>query len=97
VDSQVHLWKANTPDRPWTPGATPQRPSRSIERLFPMMAEAGVDRVVIVRSTRAHGSLCAGRRSTLPGTSIMDIALDDPPARAASQPETKPGVAASSQ
>src|SRR6516225_956794 len=32
VDAQVHLWKANTPDRPW----------------LPMMDEAGVDRAVIV-------------------------------------------------
>jgi hypothetical protein len=20
VDSQIHMWKANTPDRPWAPG-----------------------------------------------------------------------------
>jgi hypothetical protein len=26
VDSQVHLWKANSPDWPWAPGARPQLP-----------------------------------------------------------------------
>jgi predicted TIM-barrel fold metal-dependent hydrolase len=49
VDSQVHLWKASTPDRPWVPGKKPQLPEPfTIERLVPMMDEAGVDRVVIV-------------------------------------------------
>ena len=49
VDSQVHLWKANTPDWPWAPGAVPQLPEPfTIERFEPLMTEAGVDRVVIV-------------------------------------------------
>jgi len=49
VDAQVHLWKANTPDWPWDPGARPQLPEPfTIERVLPLMDEAGVDRVVIV-------------------------------------------------
>ncbi len=49
MDSQVHLWKASTPDRPWVPGKKPQLPEPfTIERLVPMMDEAGVDRVIIV-------------------------------------------------
>ncbi len=49
VDSQVHLWKPNTPERPWVPGLTPQLPEpMTIERLLPLMDEAGVDRAVIV-------------------------------------------------
>ena len=49
VDAQVHLWKAETPDRPWVPGMVPQLPEPfTIEKLSPMMDEAGVDRVVIV-------------------------------------------------
>jgi predicted TIM-barrel fold metal-dependent hydrolase len=49
VDAQVHLWKANSPDWPWNPGARPQLPEPfTIERALPMMDEAGVDRVVIV-------------------------------------------------
>jgi len=49
VDAQVHLWKANSPDWPWEPGARPQLPEPfTIERVLPMMDEAGVDRVVIV-------------------------------------------------
>src|SRR5262249_27701836 len=52
VDSQVHLWKASTPERPWVAGARPQLPEPfTIERLVPMMDEAGVDRVVIVPPT----------------------------------------------
>jgi len=49
VDSQVHLWKAESPDWPWVPGAKPQLPEPfTIERLVPMMDDAGVDRAVIV-------------------------------------------------
>ena len=49
VDAQVHLWKANSPDWPWEPGAKPQLPEPfTIERLLSMMDEAGVDRAVIV-------------------------------------------------
>ena len=83
VDSQIHLWKANTPDRPWVPGATPQLPEPfTIERLVPMMDEAGVDRVVIVppalEGTRLDYAQEAVRRH--PGRfAIMGrINLDDP-------------------
>jgi predicted TIM-barrel fold metal-dependent hydrolase len=49
VDAQVHLWKAESPDWPWVPGAKPQLPEPfTIEKLVPMMNEAEVDRVVIV-------------------------------------------------
>jgi predicted TIM-barrel fold metal-dependent hydrolase len=49
VDAQVHLWKAQTPARPWVPSRAPQLPEPfTVEKLLPMMNEAGVDRVVIV-------------------------------------------------
>jgi hypothetical protein len=52
VDSQIHMWKANTPDRPWVPGTRPQLPEpMTIERVVPMIDGAGVDRVVIVPPT----------------------------------------------
>src|SRR5215218_1494965 len=52
VDSQIHLWPANTPERPWVSGAPPQLPEPfTIERVVPMLDEAGVDRVVIVPPT----------------------------------------------
>jgi predicted TIM-barrel fold metal-dependent hydrolase len=49
VDAQVHLWKAQAPDRPWPPGRVAQLPEPfGYDKLLPMMNEAGVDRVVIV-------------------------------------------------
>jgi predicted TIM-barrel fold metal-dependent hydrolase len=49
VDAQIHLWKAETPDWKWVPGRPPQMPEPfTIEKIVPMMDEAGVDRVVIV-------------------------------------------------
>ncbi len=51
VDSQVHIWGADTPERPWPAGraAQAQRPiPLGAEELLRAMDEAGVDRVVIV-------------------------------------------------
>jgi predicted TIM-barrel fold metal-dependent hydrolase len=51
VDSQVHLWLAQTPDRPWPAdgAARAHLPYPfTYDKLLPMMDEAGVDRVVIV-------------------------------------------------
>ena len=49
VDAQAHLWKAESEDWKWVPGRKPQLPEPfTIEKLVPLMDEAGVDRVVIV-------------------------------------------------
>ena len=49
VDSQVHLWKAETPDWRWVSGRVAQLPEPfTIEKLVLLMDEAGVDRAVIV-------------------------------------------------
>lgn len=51
VDAQVHIWAAERPDRPWPPGGA-QRAHRphpfGAEDLLAEMAEAGVDRAVLV-------------------------------------------------
>ena len=83
IDAQVHLWKASTPDRPWVPGARPQLPEPfTIERLVPMMDEAGVDRVVIVPPTLEGVRLDYAQEAVkrYPGRfAIMGrIALNDP-------------------
>ena len=47
-DSQVHIWAANTPERPWASGR-PHRPEPlGHEELLRAMDAAGVGRVVIV-------------------------------------------------
>ena len=49
VDAQVHIWGANTPERPWPKRAEAQRPiPLGEEELLREMGAAGVDRVVIV-------------------------------------------------
>lgn len=49
VDSQVHIWGADTPERPWPKRAEPQRPvPLGQNELLREMNAAGVDRVVIV-------------------------------------------------
>ncbi|GAA4341468.1 amidohydrolase family protein [Pigmentiphaga soli] len=51
VDAQVHIWAADTPERPWVPGqaARAHRPvPLSHEGLLQEMAQAGVDRAILV-------------------------------------------------
>lgn len=49
VDSQVHIWAANTPERPWAPNAKAHRPEPfGKNELLQEMKAADVDRVVIV-------------------------------------------------
>ena len=49
VDAQVHLWKAESDDWKWVPGMKPQLPEPfTIDKLVPLMDEAGVNRVVVV-------------------------------------------------
>jgi len=83
VDAQIHMWKANTPDRPWVPGTRPQLPEpMTIERVVPMIDAAGVDRVVIVPPTLEGERVDYGQEAArrYPGrfATMGHIALDDP-------------------
>ena len=83
VDAQIHMWKANTPDRPWVPGTRPQIPEpMTIERVVPMIDEAGVDRVVIVPPTlegiRFDYGQEAARRYPGRFATMARIELNDP-------------------
>jgi predicted TIM-barrel fold metal-dependent hydrolase len=51
IDSQVHIWAADTPERPWAPnmeGRAHLAEPLSAERLLAMMDEAGVDAAILV-------------------------------------------------
>jgi predicted TIM-barrel fold metal-dependent hydrolase len=98
VDAQIHMWPANTPERPWAAGAQPQLPEPfTIERVVPMIDEAGVDRVVIVPPTLEGERLDYAQQAVkrYPGRfAIMGrIALNDP-SRASRLPtwREQPGV-----
>lgn len=85
VDSHVHMWKAATPERPWVPGTHPQLPEPfTIERVVPMMDEAGVDRVIIIPPTLDGDRLDYGQEAVrrYPGRfAIMGcVSLSDPAA-----------------
>src|SRR5258705_12832264 len=83
VDAQVHLWKAESPDWKWVSGLQPQLPEPfTIERLVPMMDEAGVDRAVIVPPSwpgdRNDYALEAVKRYPNPFRVIGKLPLQDP-------------------
>jgi L-fuconolactonase len=51
IDSQVHIWAENTPDRPWAPnmeGRAHLAEPLSAEKLLGMMDQAGVDAAILV-------------------------------------------------
>ena len=89
VDSQVHLWQAEAPDRPWPPGgaARAHLPHPfTIDQLLPMMDEAGVDRVVIVppswEGERNDLALAAAKQYPDRFAVMGRITLNDPQAPA---------------
>ncbi len=52
TDAQVHIWKANTPERPWLAGQEAHRGKPlEVDELLREMDAAGVSRVVIVPPT----------------------------------------------
>jgi predicted TIM-barrel fold metal-dependent hydrolase len=83
VDSQIHMWTVNTPERPWAPGRSPQLPEpMTIERVVAMIDDAGVDRVVIVPPSLEGDRVDYGQEAArrYPGrfATMSRIALDDP-------------------
>jgi predicted TIM-barrel fold metal-dependent hydrolase len=85
VDAQVHIWGADTPDRPWPPGraADAQKPYPVTKDLvLAGMREAGVDRAVIVppswEGDRNDLALDAARRHPDRFAVMGRLALDRP-------------------
>ena len=63
VDSQVHLWAAESPDRPWPPGRAPeaQKPYPIVkETMLFQMDLAKVSRVVIAATAGQRVQAAAG-------------------------------------
>lgn len=48
IDSQVHVWRPETPDRPWFSKESHRYQPFSYEELLVEMKEAGVDRAVLI-------------------------------------------------
>src|SRR5438132_14282229 len=88
VDAQVHLWKAESEDWKWVPGMKPQLPEPfTIEKLVPLMDQAGVDRVVVVPpgswvGNRNDYGLEAARRYPGRFAVMGKISVSDPKSRA---------------
>src|SRR5437016_5132945 len=51
VDSQLHLWEPETPERPWDPTARARAhlpEALTYQKALPLMDEAGIDRAIVV-------------------------------------------------
>ena len=89
VDSQVHLWGADTPDRPWPPGRASQAQKPypvDKESLLLQMDLAGVRRIVLVppswEGDRNDLALDAARTHPDRFAVMGRIALEKPESRA---------------
>jgi len=100
VDSQVHIWAANTPDRPWVSGMEGRAhlpEPLGYDRLLRMMDEAGVDAAVLVppslEGDRNDLSLEAAQKYPERFAVMGRIAIDDPNGRAKLQAwKDRPGM-----
>jgi L-fuconolactonase len=85
VDSQVHVWGPDTPERPWVPGSQ-HRAHRStpfgVEELLGEMDQAGVDAAILVppsfEANRNDLALAAAREHPRRLAVMGRIALDSP-------------------
>ncbi len=85
VDSQVHIWGADSPDRPWPPGtaARAHRPvALGAAGLLGEMAEAGVDRAILVPPSYEgdRNDLVLGASTTWPDRfrAMVRVVLEQP-------------------
>jgi len=84
VDAQVHLWKADTPERPWPPerAAGAHGASLDAEQMRAWMTEAGVHRAVIVppswEGDRNDVALAAAARHPETFAVMGRLAIEDP-------------------
>ena len=89
VDTQVHIWAANTPERPWGEGME-NRAHLPVplthKKLLTLMDGAGVDRVILVPPSLDgdRNDLCLAAAAEHPDRfAVMGrIFLDQPSARA---------------
>jgi predicted TIM-barrel fold metal-dependent hydrolase len=90
IDSQVHIWEADRPDRPWPKsGVAPDvhlPEPLSYDGLLARMREAGVDRAVLVppswEGDRNDYALAAARAHPQHFAVMGRLTLDDPASRA---------------
>lgn len=82
IDAQIHIWQAETPDRPWERREAHLDTPFGYQDLLKLMAASGVDRAVLVppgwEGGRPEFSLEAAHRHPDRFRIMGRIALDDP-------------------
>jgi len=99
VDSQVHIWAANTPERPWVKGMEGRAhlpEPLSAKKLLTWMDEAGVDAAILVppslEGDRNDLSLDAARTHPSRFAVMGRIAIDQPAPHKLASWKQQPGM-----
>jgi predicted TIM-barrel fold metal-dependent hydrolase len=96
VDSQVHIWLPNSPERPWTREHEHLVEPLTDARLRTFMAEAGVDAAIIVPPSwdadRSDYALAAARRYPEQFAVMGRLSLERPEAREQLERFLEPGM-----
>jgi L-fuconolactonase len=99
IDSQVHIWAANTPERPWTPGMENRAhlpEPLGAEKLRGWMDEAGVDAAILVppslEGDRNDLALQAAQKFPRRFSVMGRIALDRPDPNRLKDWKNQPGM-----
>ena len=76
VDAQIHMWKANSPDRPWVEGARPQIPGTEAPPITIMMRNDSASMILlnsveIESFSRGHPASTSCRRPSLLGVGVI--------------------------
>ena len=99
VDSQVHIWGADTPDRPWPEGRATQAQKPypvTADMVVAAMDEAGVDRTILVppswEGDRNDLVLDAAKRYPTRLAAMGRLPLDEPNPGAVATWRNQPGM-----
>jgi len=99
IDSQVHIWAANTPERPWVKGMEGRAhlpEPLGAEKLLTWMDEAGVDAAILVppslEGDRNDLSLDAARKYPARFAVMGRIAIDHPAPEKLAAWKQQPGM-----
>ena len=92
IDSQVHIWNSQTPERPWFSTESTMPDPFTYDALRACMKEAGVDRAVLVPPAWAGGIRSVHRLKDAAQRSLRLASAREPQSPQAMPPQHAPAA-----